>query len=1496
MAAKSISRPKSGPPPLPIPVATTTPGGNSAPVIAPPKGTSLSPAPTVVPNPTPGAPTVTIPTSSATTVPLPTQKAGAPPLPVRPSPIKIPENVPAVGLSGMAVPVTKTPPKYVTSPDIYEARRDLGQATIDTLRAGANPAAVNEAVQGDRGKKPGGWRGVASSVLNFDVLGRVPGTNIDLPGSFKPVPKLILGPLSTIDTGRRAGVSAFRESVEFARDKKNGKQVYTATDYIPVHPQTGLPIAKVGDPVIANVEKILNTPIPGIEKINTQEQAQAATDKLVSDIKTTMGGSFQDFSRQTKDLTTGFGDIPYLHTGNKWVDRAIGLFGDVALDPVTYMTGPGALFEQGIEKAAGVTAKKTALLAAEDAARSVIVKETEIAAAKLAEKEAAKVATRVAADVTADALAKKAAADALVNAADTTAKVIAEKEAAQVAADAAKQAAKEIPSNIPRVSKAPHRVYGAKSKEALANTIRNLRDDALRVIEEGTIEDVALGATRTATAAERAAAEQAVRILSPELIGEVATNGYAKITGAAAEELGVRGGIRIGLPGFSKVTIPGTEIFTNTIGKAVSNRRLWFVNTSKGAAIANRILPSGAGGLFGEAEISQMRSALRNGTAKGAQATDYVTMLALDKAYRGQLNIIRKVVGSNLVKDVISLPEWKDNAKGLYKYLDVPESEWAAKGLPALTPEQRIVVDAVNNYTDKLYAEANDLATRLGAPALPKLEAYFPHTQSPAALDWASRNGRRVTKIASDLGIDRTTLLSGNYLGRDLREGAVWFGHELTAADVAGGIDRFNEIAKESGRVKFDWFNTDTGEALAKYADNHSRFMAYGESLLQYDTPSISRMTREVTDLTRKVGTKPIDMELNTAEKTILNMMTPAKLEGGWSPAHVQEVIDRLTELDSNFKLKSIDSEDFNQAVISMDQYIKDIDKGLADGTITPAIGSILSDEADQYAISLANQIKNVKGKFAITGPTRWHSVVEQLKDGWVVLNQKMIPNIAVTKEVDAIFHNMSRLDDPKFARYADMLLKDMTTFTKSYVTGSEGFHIRNAMGNTFMMLAGGGKPNELINGLNVYKKWKKALADGKTFEGFIATLPADERKAVTFALAYSGSTGYGQFAEIAAEAGVGKTGISGKAATGLTPFAGRKIPFTGTLLEGLPGEAKRTIPGFQSKALKSASETLYAPLRKLRGLGSGIEESTRFMFLYDGIKQGYSPQEAAARVEKYLMDYQDLSRLDKNMKAIVPFWLWTSRNLPLQVENMWMNPKAYQIYMSFKRNLRDKEGESPFIPDYLKEAGAFKIPGLPTKISTAIAAAAGLGIGAYTGGIPGAAAGLIAGAGTGYASAGPNAYFKPELGFPGAGNQNPLQQLAGGDAYSILSSLTPALRVPVELSSNQQFFSGAPIKKESQSTPEQQQTQLSYALSQLLPSTALLGRYASAVPGLVGKLPKPLVTLTGAKLDKELQTTLGLIGSPSFRLLPAQERTEIQRRYYQLQAMKNRALKNQPK
>jgi len=310
---------------------------------------------------------------------------------------------------------------------------------------------------------------------------------------------------------------------------------------------------------------------------------------------------------------------------------------------------------------------------------------------------------------------------------------------------------------------------------------------------------------------------------------------------------------------------------------------------------------------------------------------------------------------------------------------------------------------------------------------------------------------------------------------------------------------------------------------------------------------------------------------------------------------------------------------------------------------------------------------------------------------GFVQLSE-YFPNIGVQKELAEIVQNVHRLQDPAVVRELSKFLSNYTRFFKSYATLSPGFHIRNAMSNGFMLFAAGGNPVRLAEGIQWSRSWTEASKAGKTFDQWIMTVPEASREKVQNAFLAAAASGGGMTDEV-----------------------------------------------FKNGALWGTKTS--------RKIGERLEQHSRFMLAYDGIASGMDFHTAAARVRRFLIDYENVSSADQVMRQIVPFWMWTSRNLPMQVQNIWLNPRAYQVYGAIKRNLRE-EDDNVVVPQWMQEIGAFKLP------------------------------------------FGNNLYATPDFGF----NRLEAQVQEFKDPTRLLSNLNPLLRLPIELAGGRQLYSNRPF------------------------------------------------------------------------------------------------------
>ena len=77
--------------------------------------------------------------------------------------------------------------------------------------------------------------------------------------------------------------------------------------------------------------------------------------------------------------------------------------------------------------------------------------------------------------------------------------------------------------------------------------------------------------------------------------------------------------------------------------------------------------------------------------------------------------------------------------------------------------------------------------------------------------------------------------------------------------------------------------------------------------------------------------------------------------------------------------------------------------------------------------------------------------------------------------------------------------------------------------------------------------------------------------------------------------------------------------------------------------------------------VGKAIENNDRLAHFIAKVKDGYNYENAAISVKKHLFDYNELTPFEKTwMKRVFPFYTWTRKNLPLQMEYFVKNPGKF--------------------------------------------------------------------------------------------------------------------------------------------------------------------------------------------------------------------------------------------
>jgi len=343
--------------------------------------------------------------------------------------------------------------------------------------------------------------------------------------------------------------------------------------------------------------------------------------------------------------------------------------------------------------------------------------------------------------------------------------------------------------------------------------------------------------------------------------------------------------------------------------------------------------------------------------------------------------------------------------------------------------------------------------------------------------------------------------------------------------------------------------------------------------------------------------------------------------------------------------------------------------------------------------------------------------------------------------------------------------------------------------------------------------------------------------QAVADAYSQYGGTGYGRYGEVGAEVGadVSRPGIMLRGpAKGLRfpeeirlPGGYKSIPLrpSGVLRATKTGQkvaasrpARAVAKAAKTKPVRAVtktfdkatdainwttrkgSELIGAVPSTTRRVAQSVEDAQRFEFMWDGLRQGLTPEEAVARVKYYLFDYQDYSKLDKAGRRLFPFWMWMSRNTPLQLTIGAYNPRAYAFPDKFRRATEQREAqefgsENYFpLPQYMVERGAFvtkEMKGFGAPLSRIV--------------------------------------IDPSLPIVGYGEKNFFTEFLDNYEGGIIGPLTPAVRLPLELYANRIAAFRDPIVYENDVDPTSKRIEYAFRQSFGMP-ISLFSRYIASV------------------------------------------------------------------
>ena len=340
-------------------------------------------------------------------------------------------------------------------------------------------------------------------------------------------------------------------------------------------------------------------------------------------------------------------------------------------------------------------------------------------------------------------------------------------------------------------------------------------------------------------------------------------------------------------------------------------------------------------------------------------------------------------------------------------------------------------------------------------------------------------------------------------------------------------------------------------------------------------------------------------------------------------------------------------------------------------------------------------------------------------------------------------------------------------------------YHLRNMVGNMWnIYLEGSTRPKHFLKmqALQSYKKYKNSPRIAK---GIIAELKAlgispQQADDLIIQMEKTGVVGHGWFAA--------------------------------DIEEGLKSEFAK---GFVGKPLRTKLNKVLNPftseniiIEKGMAVGSTIENNARGALFLSRLDKGDDAMTAARTMKKYLFDYADLTNFEKQvMKRMMPFYTWTRKNVPLQLEMLWKKPEKFA---ALAPKLREREAKNLQRLKYANPELYSRLPVELRRDSNSVT-------------------------------------YVPLEGLIPAGDLIKLgesvKDIANLEVPDFLVELlTPALRVPIEMKMNKSFYFKSDIQKYPNETQELLKMDIPVRYKYLITSIAPQARLINELNKLVKK------------------------------------------------------------
>ena len=280
---------------------------------------------------------------------------------------------------------------------------------------------------------------------------------------------------------------------------------------------------------------------------------------------------------------------------------------------------------------------------------------------------------------------------------------------------------------------------------------------------------------------------------------------------------------------------------------------------------------------------------------------------------------------------------------------------------------------------------------------------------------------------------------------------------------------------------------------------------------------------------------------------------------------------------------------------------------------VATQLGADEANLAMYDAVMIPNSLRDIDA-------ARFAGLADDILDGWKAIEST---GVQIPKEMgDILKPNIEMLRKAANSNAWFQAYKRYNQIFKIYATMTPGFVVRNAYSAAFMNKIAGVDNKAIMDGTKAMIAYHKHGPD--KWLDVLNITDAGERAVYEEAMRSVMATG-----------------------------RGIQSDFISPALKGTLGE--RLVNNKATELLSRANEF--------------TENAVRFPMALDSMRRGYGYDESVRRISRYHFDYTDLSKIDEGAKNFIPFWVWTTRNLPLQIVEQMVHPKYYNMYNRLQKD-----------------------------------------------------------------------------------------------------------------------------------------------------------------------------------------------------------------------------------